>query len=239
MANSTLQNNTFSDFYDYIVCINNNTEEFANLNLIKINIIDALSGNSDNNIIQLLQLYKTEFLSFAVFSDFIHKSLYEYKKEIHESYVNTNNVIELCENLKIFDTIDIKTIITTTLDTMNASGNEQVQDTLNTISIDIESKIPYLSELIKNGYIPTDNIVTYELITSQITTFQITVTLSEITFLIEALAALTETNSNIYVNFITAGDKNSHSDNIINILNYKYISNPYIKINITNTQVFT
>ena len=120
---------------------------------------------------------------------------------------------------------------------MNDGENTCVQSVLNNIKNDIDTKITMLSELIIDGDVPSDYLVAFELITSQNVTFDTLIVLKEIEFITKAIKAISDTNNNIYINFITK-EKDSYNGNIINILNYKYISNPYINLNITNTEVF-
>jgi hypothetical protein len=213
---SILNNNSFNDFYNYAHCFNINSIEFVTMNLIKIKLIEAISLQSDNKIINLLQIYHEEFFSFVVFFNFINKALYEYKKD---------------------KTVDLKILIINTLETMNDGENTCVQSVLNNIKNDIDTKITMLSELIIDGDVPSDYLVAFELITSQNVTFDTLIVLKEIEFITKAIKAISDTNNNIYINFITK-EKDSYNGNIINILNYKYISNPYINLNITNTEVF-
>lgn len=213
---SVFGNNSFSDFCTYIYCMFIKAREYTVFAIMRYEIIDSMSKETDNQIIKLFQQYSQEFLSVAVFYNIINKSIYEYQND---------------------KSANLKLLISNVINKINVDGNHQIQKVIDSIKTDLNTKINSFVDLVESGNIPTDYLVTYEVINSQYSLFKVYSTLEQIEFLIKAINAISDSNNNIYNNFI-ANKNDSHNGNIINILNYKYISNPYVNLNITNTNVF-
>ena len=216
LVRSVISNDSFSDFVTYIYCMFIEAREYTVFAIMRYEILNSMSEETDNQIIQLFQQYSQEFLSIVVFYSITNKSIYEYQKD---------------------KSVNLKLLITNVINTINVDGNNQIQTVIDNIKTDFDTKIDSFVNLVKSGDIPTDYLVKYEVINSQYSLFKVYSTLEQIKFLEEAINAVSASNDNIYNNFIANGN-DSHNGNIINILNYKYISNPYVNLNITNTNVF-